>query len=249
MRNNFLAVAVLSIIMAVFASGCGAKPDVMTRVIVTGEAKTQAQPDTAVIVLSLVTQNKQALNAQQENARKSELVINAVKKSAGANPEIQTSGYSLQPQYSYPDNHLPTIIGYEARNSVTVRMSDLNNVGAVIDAASEAGANSVESVSFILRENNQANSQALGEATREAMSKAEGIAQALGGRIVRVVEEREGGTARPPSTFDQSDNYPSTNTSANMSANKSGYSTPVEAGTLNVKSEVQLIVEIEVKPR
>jgi uncharacterized protein len=248
MRKSFLAATTLSIIMAVFASGCGgAKPEGMTRIIVTGEAKAQAQPDTAVIVLSLVTQNKLALNAQQENARKSELVINAVKHAAGANPEIQTSGYSLQPQYSYSDNRLPSIIGYEARNSVTVRMNDLNNVGAVIDAASEAGANSVESVSFILRENNQANSQALGEATRQAMSKAQGIAQALGGRIVRVVEEREGGVNRPPANFDQTDSYP--NASTNTSANKSVYTTPVEAGTLNVKSEVQLIVEIEVKPR
>jgi uncharacterized protein YggE len=247
MRNNFLLRATLLITFAIFATACGSKQERLTRVSVTGEAKAQAQPDTAVIVLSVVTQNKQAFNAQQENARKSEAVINAVKQTAGANPEIKTSDYRLQPQYSYQDSRLPTIIGYEARNSVTVIMGELNNVGAVIDAASQAGANSVESVSFTLRENNQARSQTLDAATRQAMSKAQAIAQALGGRVVRVVEEQEGAGNRLPSTSDEPGNDMNANTSGYATAQKA-YSTPVEAGTLNVKTEVQLIVEIEAKP-
>jgi uncharacterized protein YggE len=198
-------------------------------------------------VLSVVTQNKQALNAQQENARKSEAVINAVKQTAGANPEIRTSDYILQPQYSYQDSRLPTIIGYEARNSVTVIISELNNVGAVVDAASQAGANSVESVSFTLRENNQARSQTLDAATRQAMSKAQAIAQALGGHIVRVVEEHEGAVNRTPGAADEQMNSMNANTGGYNEA-KRAYSTPVEAGTLNVKTEVQLIVEIEANP-
>lgn len=244
MKSNLLLVVTLLIALAMYFAACGSKPELHTRVTVTGEAKTEAQPDTAVITLSVVTQSKQALNAQQENARKSEAVINAVKQSAGANPEIKTGNYSLQPQYTYQESRLPTIMGYEARNSVTVTMNNLNNVGAVIDAASGAGANSVEGVSFILRENNQASSQTLNEATRQAMSKAQAIAQALGGRIVRVVEEQEGGVNRNPVPTTDTGTY----SSANMSVNKSAYTTPVEAGTLNVKSEVQLVVEIEVKP-
>jgi uncharacterized protein YggE len=247
MRNNLLLVATFSATLAIFASACGSKQERLTRVTVTGEAKAQAQPDTAVIVLSVVTQNKQALNAQQENARKSEAVINAVKQTAGVNPEIRTSDYSLQPQYNYQDSRLPTIIGYEARNSVTVMMGDLNNVGAVVDAASQAGANSVQGVSFTLRENNQARSQTLDAATRQAMSKAQAIAQALGGRIVRVVEEHEGAVNRTPGTADEQANAMNSNTSVYTDA-RNVPSTPVEAGTLNVRTEVQLIVEIEVKP-
>ena len=246
MRNKLSLVATLAVTLAIVTVACGPKPEGRTRVTVTGEAKAQAQPDTAVIVLAVVTQNKQALNAQQENARKSEAVINAVKQTAGGKPEIRTSDYSLQPQYSYQDSRLPTIIGYEARNSVTVMMSELNNVGAVVDAASQAGANSVESVSFTLRENNQAHSQTLEEATRQAMSKAQAIAQALGGRVVRVVEEHEGGANRIPGAPEQIGNM-SANTST-YDAAKRAYSTPVEAGTLNVRTEVQLIVEIEAKP-
>jgi uncharacterized protein YggE len=247
MRNNLLLVAAFSVVLAILAGACGPKQERLTRVTVTGEARAQAQPDTAVIVLAVVTQNKQALNAQQENARKSEAVINAVKQTAGANPEIRTSDYNLQPQYSYQDSRLPTIIGYEARNSVTVTMSELNNVGAVVDAASQAGANSVESVSFTLRENNQARSQTLDAATRQAMSKAQAIAQALGGRVVRVVEEHEGAVNRTMPETDARALDMNANTGG-YAADKRGYSTPVEAGTLNVKTEVQLIVEIQANP-
>jgi uncharacterized protein YggE len=143
----FLTLLALTTILA--ATSCSQKAAAASRVTVTGEANLKAQPDAAVIVLSVVTQNPEAL---KENARKSDAVIHAVQDSAGTNAEIKTSDYSLQPQYDYRYNKLPKIIGYDARNTVSVTMSDLNGVGKVIDAASRAGANSVESVSFILRE-------------------------------------------------------------------------------------------------
>lgn len=228
-----------------FTVSCSHKtPPPSTRVTVAGEANLKAQPDAAVIVLSVVTQNQQALNAQQENARKSDAVIRAVKDAAGANPEIKTSDYSLQPQYDYRYNKLPKIIGYDARNTVSVTMSDLNGVGKVIDAASRAGANSVESVSFILRENSPARGQTLADATRQAMSKAESIAQAMGGRVLRVVEEQEGGLPNRPGEPNDFAKYKPNAAMLNMDARQS-IATPLEPGSLNVRSQVQLVVEIE----
>jgi len=128
---------------------------------------------------------------------------------------------------------------------VMVTMADLSKVGAVIDAASRAGANSVENVSFTLRDNSPARGQALAEASRQALAKAQSIAQAMGGRVVRVVEQQEAGT---------------TGTPAEVMADNRGYSmdylgkamatrqTPVQAGALNVSSRVQVVVEIEAKP-
>jgi len=218
--------------------GCGKTQSHSTKVTVSGEAMTKVEPDAAVIVLSVVTQNAQAITAQQENARKSDAVTNAIKNTAGANAEIKTSDYSLQPQYDYRDNRLPKIVGYDARNSVIVTMSDLKNVGAVIDAASSAGANSVDNVSFILRQTSPARGQALSDATHQAMNKAQSIAQALGGRVLRVVEENESATV----TGDGVMEYEAT-LSYNAEARKSV--TPITSGQLNIKSNVQLIVEIE----
>ena len=123
----------------------------LTKVMVTGDAIVQAQPDTAILTVSVVTQGRNALTAQQDNANKSDAVVRALKSAAGAGAEVKTSGYSLQPQRIYKEGQPPTITGYEARNSVTVTMSDLTKVGAVIDAAAQAGANDVAGISFTLR--------------------------------------------------------------------------------------------------
>lgn len=238
--------AFLTLILALACSST-ARPERLTRLAVTGNADTQTPPDTAVLTISVLTTNQRAVEAQQQNARKSDAVRGAVIEVAGANPEIRTSDYNLQPQYDYR-NRLPTIIGYEARNTVIVMMSDLNNVGAVIDAASRAGANSIERVSFVLRGDNPARGRALSEATRQAMGKAEAIAEALGGRIVRVVEEREAGANMPPigdETEMREVQRQAGTMNSNMSMRNAPPITPVEAGSLNVRSQVQLIVEIE----
>ena len=211
-----------------------------TRVLVTGDSIVQAQPDTAVLNIAVVTQATRALEAQQANATKSDAVIRALKAAVGAGAEIKTSGYSLQPIRVYKQNQPPVITGYEARNSVTVILSDLTKVGSVIDAAATSGANDVGSISFTLRKDRPARDQALGDATREAVSKAQVIAQALNGRIVRIVEVQEEGTVRP---------RPVTEEMMQMRTADAAASTPIEIGTLDIRSRVQLIAEIETSVR
>lgn len=209
------------------------------RVIVTGDAVVQAQPDTAILSVSVVTQNKSALEAQQENARRSERVLSAVREAAGAGAEVKTSGYVLTPQRVYRENQPPAITGYEARNSVTVTLGDLSRVGRVIDAATQAGANNVENVSFTLRKDRPAQEQALREATAEALSKAQAVAQSLGGRVLRVVEVREAG-AIPPRPLYETAGFARAQVAPVAQ-------TPIEIGAIDVRSEVQLTVEIETR--
>lgn len=219
------------------ATGGGAESRPYTRVRVGGDATVQAQPDTAIVTISVVTQERQALNAQQENANKSDAVVRAVKTVAGAGAEVRTSGYSLIPQRIYKENQPPTIVGFEARNSVTVTLSDLTRVGAVIDAASQSGANDISGIAFTLRKDRAARDQALGEATRVAIGKAQVIAQALNGRVVRVVEVQEEGLVRP---------LPMYEAQVDTMRARVGAPTPIEVGTLDIHSRVQLIAEIEV---
>ena len=209
----------------------------VTRVNVTGDSIIQAQPDTAILTISVVTQARNALDAQQQNATKTDAVIRALKAAAGPGAEIKTSGYSLQPQRVYKENQPPTITGYEARNSVTVTTSDLNKIGTIIDAAAQAGSNDVAGISFTLRQDRPARDRALSEATREAVSKAQVIAQALGGRVVRIVEvQEEGFQQRPPVPVYQYDT---------LSMAREKVATPIEVGSLDITSRVQLIAEVE----
>lgn len=213
----------------------------LTRVSVTGEATVQAQPDTAIVTIAVVTQNTNASEAQAENAGKTDAVVRAVKAAAGAGAEVKTSGYSLQPQYVYKENQSPTISGYTARNSVVVTTGELTKVGGVIDAGVRAGANNVDNLSFTLRRDRPARSQALTEATRDAVSKAQTLAQALGGRVVRVVEVQEGGAARPPIIMTRQAEFGRASASADVA-------TPIEVGALDIRSQVQLVAEITTTP-
>lgn len=208
-----------------------------TRVLVTGDSIVQAQPDTAIVVISVVTEAKTALEAQQQNAARSEQVLRAVKAAAGATAEVKTSGYSLQPQTVYKEGQPPTITGYQARNLVTVTMSDLAKVGSLIDTATQSGANNVDSLSFTLKQDQAARSQALTQATREALNKGQIIATALGGRVTRILEVQEANaTARPIYKTERGDlNF----------AYDSRAQTPIEVGTLDIRAQVQVIVEVE----
>ncbi|HKP46622.1 MAG TPA: SIMPL domain-containing protein [Pyrinomonadaceae bacterium] len=208
----------------------------LTKVLVTGDAIIQAQPDTATLTISVVTQARAALDAQQQNASKSDAVVRALKAALGSGAEIKTSGYSLQPQRVYKENQPPTIVGYEARNSVTVVLSDLTKVGVALDAASQAGANDVAGISFTLRNDRGARDQALSEATKEAVSKAQVIARALGGRLVRIVEVQEEGFERPRPIY-AADSIQTMRAQA--------VQTPIEVGSLDITSRVQLVAEIE----
>ena len=215
-----------------------ATPGRVTRVMIVGDSIVQAQPDTAIMTIAVVTQNRSAITAQQENAAKSDEVVRVLKTIAGANAEVKTSGYSLQPQRIYKEGQPPTISGYEARNTVTVTMSDLTKVGSVIDAAAQAGSNDVSGIAFTLRQDRPARDRALGEATREAMSKAQVIAQALGGRVVRIVEvQEEGFQQRPPVPVYQTETF--------MAAKRDAVATPIEVGSLEISSRVQVIAEVE----
>ena len=207
-----------------------------TRITVGGDSIVQAQPDTAILTISVVTQGKRALDAQQENATKTDAVVRALKTAAGTTAEVKTSGYSLQPMRVYREGQPPLINGYEARNTVTVTMGELSKLGNVIDTASQAGANDVGSVSFTLRQDRPARDQALQEATREAMSKAQVIARALNGRVVSIAEVQEEGFQRPPQPVYQADAF---------AMKREAATTPIEIGALDVTSRVQLVAIVE----
>ena len=210
----------------------------VTRVVVTGDATVRAQPDTAILSLAVVTQNASASEAQAENASKTDAVVRAVKSAAGAGAEVKTSGYSVQPQYAYKEGVPPTVTSYVVRNSVSVTTGELDRAGAIIDAASRAGANSVDSLVFTLRRDEQARGQALSAATREALGKARVVAETLGGRVVRVVEVQEGGAAPRPLLG---------NLGGVMRTAQANTPTPIEAGPLEIRAEVTLVAEVETR--
>ena len=201
-----------------------------------GEATINAKPDQAELALGVVTQATTGQAAAAQNAQKLDAVLAQLRKVLGSGAEIKTLGYSLTPNYRYPkEGGQPSISGYTASNVVEVKTGDLAQVGKLIDAATQSGANTVQSLRFTLKDEQAAMAQALRAAAVKARAKADTLAAALGVKIVRVLHVDEGGQPVRP-VFAEA---------MTMRASaESAPPTPVEPGTIEVQATVALTVEI-----
>src|SRR5208337_1227124 len=147
------AVLALAIMVPVFASAQSDSNTFAVRTIeVDGSGETRTSPDTADLDLAIDTHAKTAEQAANLNAALATRVIDALKSRLGDKGQITTGGYSLNPDYSQRPSENPTIVGYNAQNTVTVHTGALDLVGALIDTAIAAGANRVNSLNFSVKE-------------------------------------------------------------------------------------------------
>jgi len=154
--------------------------------VVTGYGWASAEPDMAEVSLGVLTEAATATEAVQENAEKMSEVINALKDLGITEDDMETQQFSVYPMYS---QSAPSwVIGYRVSNMLIVDVHDLTMVGRVIDAATRAGANQVQGVTFTLSEDKSQTMklEALKKAAEDAKIKAETIASSLDVEIVGI---------------------------------------------------------------
>ena len=162
-----------------------------------GSATLTAKPDQAQLDVGVVTNGATAQDASQQNATLSTTVQAALGRVLGAAGTLQTVSYYLSPRYSSSPNQPSVIVGYTASNTVRVTTTDLSQIGPLIDAANQAGANSVGGLSFGLQNPEPLVEQALTQATKQANLHAAAIASGLGGRLGAVLSAQEGSSYTP----------------------------------------------------
>lgn len=170
-------------------------------IMVSGEGDTAVAPDLAIVTLSVAETRKTAREALDVANRAMGGVIDALKKEGLAPRDLQTSGLSIQPQWTYPDNNdgvpkPPVLTGYTVSNTLTVRIRDLARVGAIIDTAVTLGINQGGDIRFTNEDPAKALSAARTAAVKDAMEKARTLADAAGIKLGRILEITEAG-ARP----------------------------------------------------
>lgn len=235
MRRLLFIPLVLLLAGSTFAQNVADRPRVPS-VSVTGEATIQAEPDQAQIDIGVVTQARTAPDASRDNAEKLSRVLAEVKKILGKADEVKTSGYSLNPQYRYPQGGKPEIVGYTASNTVRVKMHKLDDVGKILDAAMGAGANNIHRLAFTLKDEEGARLEALKQASAKAKNKAEAIAKSLGLVIVKILSVSENERGFQPVLRQ------APMARAEMAA--AAAPTPVEPGTVDVRSTVSMVAEL-----
>ena len=169
-----------------------------TLLSVSAQAEATRVPDVATISAGVVTQAADANAAMQANAKQMDGVMRALREAGIAERDIQTSGINLNPQYRYAEDQPPAITGYQASNTVRIKVRDIGKLGGVLDALVASGANQVNGPSFEIDKPEAAYDEARRAALAKAQARAKMYADALGVRVRRIVSIDEGGGFQPP---------------------------------------------------
>lgn len=193
-------VALLVLATAAFAGvgrpdSAGGASAQLEGITVNGVGTVESVPDEAQMSFGVQTEASTSREALARNSEQMERVLAALRSAGVADEDVQTQDVSVWPKY---DTTGQAGQGYTARNSVTVTIHELDRAGAVIDAATRAGANEVSGPMLSSSGREKLEAQALEAAVDNARKKAEALAKAAGvglGRVTAIVEG--GGTPGP----------------------------------------------------
>ncbi len=200
---------VWAVLFAIIVGGCfymggksiEAADHTPTTISVSGEGKAFGAPDIASLSLGVTTGRKTTSQEAMTLLTKSMTAVLAAVKSAGVeDKDISTEQFSLSPAYDWT-NGKQTLMGYEATQSLTVKVRKLDKVSDVLGAATAAGANQAGSVDFQIDNMETVRSQARELAIAQAKSKALVLAHDLGMSLGKLKNFTEDNGVTPPMPY------------------------------------------------
>ena len=205
------------------------QPSIVTR----GHAIVTARPDRAFVTIAAESRSKVSADAQKQNAAAMTAVLQKIEQAGVPKEAVRTVGYELQPEFDYA-NGRQTFRNYLARNTVEVRLDDIDRVGVVIDAAAAGGATTITGIRFDVRNRAALERDALRQAVADARARADAAAAGAGATIDRVVRVEEEANYEPPRPM------------MRMAAQaiERDVSTPVEPATIEIQARVMMTVSL-----
>jgi hypothetical protein len=174
-------------------------------IVVNGEGDVTGKPDQARLSAGVVTQAPSAAAALTANSTAMNRVFAALKALGIPDNKIQTSNFSVQPQYPPFRPDAPeqrNIIGYQVSNQASVIVEDLSKLGAALDALVKSGANQLGGVAFSIANPKPLAERARAAAVSDAMGKAKTLAMAAGVTLGPLLAIQEGSVYTPPPRFE-----------------------------------------------
>ncbi|MBR6186695.1 MAG: SIMPL domain-containing protein [Clostridia bacterium] len=205
---------------------------------VTGNAVVSLAADTATIQIGVNTRKETVREAQAENADLMAAVMDALHQCGIEDKDIITSQFNVSSIYEYGMSSLgreTRTLYYEVQNNVSVTIHDLKMIGAVLDAAVEAGANTTYGIVFSSTQENEAYQKALTRAVEDAMQKAKVLAAAAGVELGDLVLIN---STQSQSVYSR-EAYGVSNVYA-MEAKTADAGTSISSGDVTVSAEVML---------
>ena len=173
-------------------------------ITVSGEGVASLQPDTAVVSLGVSVVKGTAREARDSAAQSMAALLESVKSNGVDEKDIQTTQFSLNPEYSYGGS-VPVLTGYRVTNTVSVKVREIDRVADVLDKAVEAVGDplQISGVSFTVDDTDAVLSDARAAAMNQAKAKAQQLAELGGvtlGAPVSIIET-SGNVQLPPYYF------------------------------------------------
>ncbi|WP_209122217.1 SIMPL domain-containing protein [Alkalihalobacillus sp. BA299] len=149
------------------------------RITVVGEGEVTATPDIIQITLGVRTEGESASETIQKNARIANQIIQNLENIGVPQEKLETKSYNVRPMYDYIDGK-SILRGYEVEHLFEVTMTDVTQVGEVLGASAEAGANVIQGLQFKIANPLNYYLQALSIAVQSGIQKASHIANQIG---------------------------------------------------------------------
>jgi hypothetical protein len=209
---------------------------------ISGHGEVMVAPDTAFVTSGVTTTGASAREALDANTAAMNELLQTLKDAGIEARDIQTSGFSVSPNYIYSDARdangyqlPPKISGYQVYNTVNVRVRKLDTLGSVLDKAVTVGANTISGVTFSVADPSNQLDEARKAAFADARKKAElyaGTAEIDLGAIRNINESTSYG---PPQPYAQTAMYD----------RAASAPVPVATGELTYAIDVQVTWAIE----
>lgn len=183
-----IIISLLSLIILLTAASAMAE----TKITVSGTGEVRVSADTAVISLGVTARDKDVLKAQQKANEAIASIRSALIEQGVTEENINTEFINIYAVYDYM-NGQELLAAYNAGSTLAIKVTDMESVGALIDASFAAGANTLNGISFSASDTEEAEAEALKDAVSNAQKKAEILAAASGLKITGIETLSEGG--------------------------------------------------------
>jgi uncharacterized protein len=207
-------------------------------VVMSGEGLVQAVPDRAWLTITAESRAANPRDAQRRNVEAMSPVQAKLKAAGIAADAIRTVGYDLQQEFDYAGGKRISR-GFVARNSVEVRVDQIDRVGDILEIAVGSGATSVGGIRFDLKDRAKLERDAIRLAVADARAKAEAAAAGAGRTIDRIMRIDEQGISSPPVPVRMMREL-----AANQAAD-AGSAPPISAGQLELRAQVTVTATLK----
>jgi uncharacterized protein YggE len=140
-------------------------------------------PDIAYINIGVHTEADTVSAALSENSTQQLSIADALRSLAVDAKDIQTTSFNVYPMTRYDNTGQITGTYYSVDNTVFVTVRDLSSLGKLLDAVVKSGANTINGISFDIKEKEAALAQARDMAIEKAKAEAEAIAKTAGVKL------------------------------------------------------------------